>query len=80
MAGITYLGQRDYSMRIWLDPDKLAALNLTTGDVLNAINSQNIQVAAGMIGQQPVPRDKPSSSPSIRSAGSSRSSSSPTLF
>jgi len=55
VAGITYLGQRDYSMRVWLDPDKLAALNLSSIDVINAINSQNLQVAAGMIGQQPVP-------------------------
>ncbi len=56
VAGITYLGQRDYSMRVWLDPDKLAALNLTTIDVVNAINTQNLQVAAGMIGQEPVPK------------------------
>src|SRR6185312_2836873 len=56
VAGVTYLGQRDYSMRAWLDPDKLALLNLSTLDVVNAINSQNLQVAAGMIGQQPVPK------------------------
>ncbi len=55
VAGITYLGQRNYSMRIWLDPDKLAALNLTPGDVVLAISQQNLQVAAGQIGQQPVP-------------------------
>ncbi|WP_406698683.1 efflux RND transporter permease subunit [Singulisphaera sp. Ch08] len=56
IAGITYLGQRDYSLRAWLDPDKLAALNLSAADVVNAINQQNLQVAAGQIGQQPVPR------------------------
>lgn len=56
VAGITYLGQRDYSLRAWLDPDKLAALNLTTQDVVTAITQQNVQVAAGQIGQQPVPR------------------------
>ncbi|SIO31359.1 multidrug efflux pump [Singulisphaera sp. GP187] len=56
IAGITYLGQRDYSLRAWLDPDKLAALNLSAGDVVNAINQQNLQVAAGQIGQQPVPK------------------------
>ncbi len=55
VAGITYLGQRDYSLRAWLDPDKLAAMNLTARDVANAINQQNLQVAAGQIGQQPVP-------------------------
>jgi multidrug efflux pump len=56
VAGITYLGQRDYSLRAWLDPDKLAALNLSAMDVVTAIAQQNVQVAAGMIGQQPVPR------------------------
>ena len=57
VAGITYLGQRDYSLRAWLDPDKLAALSLTAdgrGDAPSA--QQNIQVAAGQIGQQPVAR------------------------
>lgn len=56
VAGITYLGQRDYSLRAWLDPDKLASMNLTARDVANAINQQNLQVAAGQIGQQPVPQ------------------------
>ena len=55
VAGITYLGQRDYSLRAWLDPDKLAALNLSAADVVTAISQQNVQVAAGQIGQQPVP-------------------------
>src|SRR6266436_2781747 len=58
VAGITYLGQRDYSLRAWLDPDKLAALNLSATDVVTAISQQNLQVAAGQIGQQPVPRGK----------------------
>jgi multidrug efflux pump subunit AcrB len=56
VAGITYLGQRDYSLRAWLDPDKLAALSLSAVDVVTAIAQQNVQVAAGQIGQQPVPR------------------------
>ena len=56
VAGVGYLGQRDYSMRAWLDPEKLAALNLTAADVVNAIGTQNVQVAAGQIGQQPVPK------------------------
>src|SRR5439155_1514912 len=56
VAGVGYLGERDYSMRAWLDPNKLASLNLTATDVVNAIATQNIQVAAGQIGQQPVPR------------------------
>jgi multidrug efflux pump subunit AcrB len=56
VAGITYLGQRDYSLRAWLDADKLAALSLSATDVVTAISQQNLQVAAGQIGQQPVPR------------------------
>src|SRR5438093_5304119 len=56
VAGITYLGQRDYSLRAWLDPDKLAALNLSAIDVVAAIAQQNVQVAAGQIGQPPTMR------------------------
>jgi hydrophobe/amphiphile efflux-1 (HAE1) family protein len=56
VAGITYLGQRDYSLRAWLDPDKLAALGIDVSDVITAISEQNLQVAAGMIGQPPAPR------------------------
>ena len=55
VAGITYLGQRDYSLRAWLDPQKLASRNLSATDVITAISQQNLQVAAGQIGQQPVP-------------------------
>ncbi|MFO0844236.1 MAG: efflux RND transporter permease subunit [Gemmataceae bacterium] len=50
-------GQQDYSMRLWLDPDKMAGLNLSASDVTRAIREQNMQVAAGHIGQQPSPRD-----------------------
>ena len=56
VAGITYLGQRNYSLRVWLDPDKMAALDLSAMDVVTAIAQQNVQVAAGQIGQQPVPK------------------------
>jgi HAE1 family hydrophobic/amphiphilic exporter-1 len=45
----------DYSMRIWLDPRQLKSRNLTTQDVLNAVREQNVQVAAGQIGQPPAP-------------------------
>jgi multidrug efflux pump len=55
VGDVTYLGQRDYSMRVWLDPEKMASRNLTTGDVVNAVQNQNVQVAAGQVGQQPVP-------------------------
>ncbi|HYT91735.1 MAG TPA: efflux RND transporter permease subunit [Gemmataceae bacterium] len=51
VADTNIFGQQDYSMRIWVDPDKLAALNLTANDVANAIREQNKQVAAGHIGQ-----------------------------
>src|SRR5256885_9936772 len=53
VGDITYLGQRDYSMRVWLDPDRMAGRNLSAVDVLKAIEQQNIQVAAGQIGQPP---------------------------
>ncbi len=54
VGDITALGQRDYSMRLWLDPDKMATRNLTTSDVVRAIEQQNTQVAAGQLGQPPV--------------------------
>ncbi|MGE5147222.1 MAG: efflux RND transporter permease subunit, partial [Candidatus Eiseniibacteriota bacterium] len=56
VGNVTIFGARDYSMRIWLDPDKLAVRNLTAGDVVTALRGQNVQVAAGVINQPPVPR------------------------
>jgi hydrophobe/amphiphile efflux-1 (HAE1) family protein len=50
---IQVFGSGDYSMRIWLDPNKLAARSMTASDVVNAIREQNVQVAAGTIGAQP---------------------------
>src|SRR4051812_32266541 len=55
VGDVTYLGQRDYSMRLWLDPQKLAAYGLNPQDVISAVQAQNIQVAAGQIGQPPAP-------------------------
>jgi multidrug efflux pump len=55
VGDVTFLGPRDYSMRIWLDPDKLARLNMTPSDVINAVREQNMQVAAGRLGQAPTP-------------------------
>ncbi len=52
---VNFLGQRQYSMRAWLDPQKLASLDLTASEVIDAISEQNVVVAAGNIGQQPVP-------------------------
>ena len=54
VAAVSYMGERDYSMRAWLDPNKLATLGLSSTDVVRAISEQNLQVAAGMIGQEPV--------------------------
>ena len=48
-------GAGEYSMRVWLDPDRLASRRLTTSDVVQAIREQNIQVAAGVLGAQPAP-------------------------
>ncbi len=56
VGDITYLGQRNYSMRLWLDPQKMAAYNFNAQDVIAAVQAQNIQVAAGQIGQPPTPR------------------------
>ncbi len=53
MGEVRIFGAGDYSMRVWLDPEKLAVRNLTTGDVVNAIREQNVQVAAGQIGAPP---------------------------
>src|SRR6266446_526926 len=55
VGNITLFGLREYSMRIWLDPDKLASLNMTASDAVQALREQNVQVAAGIIGQPPTP-------------------------
>jgi hydrophobe/amphiphile efflux-1 (HAE1) family protein len=55
VGDVQIFGERRYSMRIWLDPDKLANLGVTAVDVQNAIAEQNLQVAAGKIGQSPAP-------------------------
>jgi hydrophobe/amphiphile efflux-1 (HAE1) family protein len=54
VGSITVFGSRDYSMRIWLDPDRLQSLNMTAGDVVNALAAQNVQVASGILDQPPV--------------------------
>jgi len=53
VGDVMYFGQQDYSMRVWLDPERLSAVNLTTTDVIKSLQEQNIQVAAGQIGQPP---------------------------
>jgi multidrug efflux pump subunit AcrB len=59
VGDIFMLGQRDFSMRIWVDPEKLTARSMTAGDVVNALREQNAQVATGQIGQQPAPKGQP---------------------
>jgi hydrophobe/amphiphile efflux-1 (HAE1) family protein len=51
---VTIFGGRDYAMRIWLDPDKVAAHNLSADEVVSALQAQNVQVSAGVLGQPPV--------------------------
>src|ERR1700761_9336361 len=54
VGSITVFGVRDFAMRIWLDPDRLQSLNMTASDVLAALQGQNIQVASGVLNQQPM--------------------------
>jgi multidrug efflux pump len=53
MGDVVFYGSGDYAMRVWLDPQKVAARNLTAGDVVSAIREQNVQVAAGVVGASP---------------------------
>src|SRR6185437_5156040 len=56
VGDVFVMGQQDYSMRVWLDPDKLASRNLTVTEVIKVLREQNVQVAAGQVGQPPAPR------------------------
>jgi hydrophobe/amphiphile efflux-1 (HAE1) family protein len=56
VGSITVFGSRDYSMRVWLDPDRLQSLGLTAHDVVAALQAQNVQVASGVLNQPPVDR------------------------
>src|SRR3954471_4826763 len=55
VGDIQVFGARDYSMRIWLNPERLSELGLTADDVVNAVSGQNVQVASGSLNQLPVP-------------------------
>src|SRR5256714_1280470 len=59
VGDVNQFGQQDYSMRLWVDPERLAELNLAASDVANAVREQNMQVAAGHFGQQPTAADRP---------------------
>jgi hydrophobic/amphiphilic exporter-1 (mainly G- bacteria), HAE1 family len=54
VADVMIFGERKYSMRLWVDPTRLAARGLTAADVTNALREQNVQIAAGQVGQPPV--------------------------
>ncbi len=58
VGDVTIFGAQDYSMRVWLKPDRMAQLGLTTSEVAAAITAQNAQNAAGKIGQEPAPNDQ----------------------
>ncbi len=58
VGSISVFPTKDYAMRLWLNPEKLKARNLTVDDVVNALRQQNVQVAAGQLGQPPVPKDQ----------------------
>ncbi len=58
VSDINIMGERDYSVRAWLDPQKLASRNMTANDVANAVRSQNIEAALGQIGQAPMDRSQ----------------------
>ena len=58
VGDVVVFGAQDYSMRVWLKPDRMAQLGLTTSDIANAIRVQNAQNAAGKIGQEPAPNDQ----------------------
>ncbi|HEV2930489.1 MAG TPA: efflux RND transporter permease subunit, partial [Propionibacteriaceae bacterium] len=55
VADVFIFGERRYAMRLWLDPGRVAARGLTASDVVAALREQNVQVAAGQVGQQPAP-------------------------
>jgi hydrophobe/amphiphile efflux-1 (HAE1) family protein len=55
VADVTVFGARDYSMRVWINPEKMARLGVTPADVATALRAQNAQYAAGRIGTEPAP-------------------------
>lgn len=56
VGNVQIFGARDYAMRIWLNPDLLTARDLTASDIVNAVRSQNVQIASGSLNQPPVPQ------------------------
>ena len=68
VADVTIFGERKYAMRVWLDPTRLASRGLTAADVSAALREQNVQIAAGAVGQPPAPGNQPYEI-SVRAAG-----------
>ncbi len=58
VGDVQFLGGADYSMRIWLDPDRMAGLNITVEEVMSAIKDQNVQVSAGALGESPTSKSQ----------------------
>ncbi len=56
VGDVVFLGEREYSMRVWLDPEQLAARQMTASDVISSLQEQNVQVAAGRLGAPPAPK------------------------
>ncbi len=56
VGDVQVFGGSEYSMRVWLDPDRIAALGLTASDIVSGLRAQNVQVASGNIGQEPMPQ------------------------
>ena len=54
IGDVTVFGAREYALRVWLDPDRLSAYGITSGDVVRAVQEQNVQVSGGALGQEPV--------------------------
>ncbi|WGL17737.1 multidrug efflux RND transporter permease subunit [Microbulbifer bruguierae] len=58
VSDVSILGSQQFAMRLWLNPDKMAALDVTAGDVIAAVQTQNVQVAAGKIGAPPIKQEQ----------------------
>lgn len=58
VGDVQILGAMNYAMRIWLNPDRMAALDITAQDVINAVRTQNVQVAAGQLGSPPISKEQ----------------------
>ena len=69
MGDVIIFGERKYAMRLWLDPIKLAKRELTRQDVMDALREQNVQVAAGQVGQAPIAKGQNSRSACARLDG-----------